>query len=413
MTSGEEKGRSTTRLRTQPIIDDVARLAGVSKGTVSHVISRRVPVSAATRERVERAIAELAYRPAESARSLTARKRFVEQESRFDALVPRLTTIGYVSVDYTAHLDRLPKREECRLARTIDKSIGGPASNVAAIAANIGHPYQVSASIITAIGLDQDSDWAAAELANRHVDLIVPRLRRGGRLNRALVLVEEGGRRTIINEPSSLPEVDVQRFLETTDISGLRWCLHLEGYQLPRQIGAIEKAREKGFRTSLQVTGLPPEWLRANIGRVLRSFDVVVLHQDSLRLLPSRTSDTQPALADLAERARKAGPDWPELMVVTLGARGAAAVTRSGEILEAPALPVPVVDTTGAGDTFVGCFLAAWLNDCEPAEALRLACMAGSLQVTRSGAQEVRPTAAELLALDPSRLPAHLVPAVA
>jgi ribokinase len=221
------------RHRTQPTIDDVARAAGVSKGTVSHVIGGRVPVAAATRARVDQAIAALNYRPADTARALTARKRPAESHMRIDASVPRLTTVGYVSVDYTACLDRLPLREERRLADEIIKSIGGPAANVAAIAAGLGQPFPVVASIITAIGLDQDSDWAAAELSRRRVDLIIPRERRSGRLNRALVLVEASGRRTIVTEPSLLDAVDVQHFVATTDPATTRWWLHLEGYQVP------------------------------------------------------------------------------------------------------------------------------------------------------------------------------------
>jgi ribokinase len=382
--------------RTQPTIDDVARAAGVSKGTVSHVIGGRVSVSAATRARVDQAIAALNYRPAETARALTARKRPADSSLRIDASVPRLTTVGYVSVDYTACLDRLPERDERRQSGEIVKSIGGPAANVAAIAAGLGQPYPVVASIITSIGLDQDSDWAAAELSSRRVELIIPRERRSGRLNRALVLVEADGRRTIINEPSLLNDVDVQRFVETTDPQTSRWWLHLEGYQVPGQMAAIAEARAKGFKTSMQATGLPPKWLRRHADDVFRCFDVVVLHRETLQLLPSFPRDIRAGLARLAARARAAGPHGPELVIVTLGAGGAAAVTRDGVIVDAPALPVEVVDTTGAGDSFVGSFLAAWLNDCPLPQALRLACAAGSLQVTRFGAQELRPSAAEL-----------------
>jgi ribokinase len=382
--------------RTQPTIDDVARAAGVSKGTVSHVIGGRVSVSAATRARVDRAIAALNYRPAETARALTARKRPAESSLRIDASVPRLTTVGYVSVDYTACLDRLPQREERRQAGEIVKSIGGPAANVAAIAAGLGQPFPIVASIITSIGLDQDSDWAAAELSSRRVDLIVPRERRSGRLNRALVLVEADGRRTIINEPSLLNDVDVQRFVEITDPRATRWWLHLEGYQVPGQLAAVVAARAKGFKTSMQATGLPPEWLRAHADDVFGRFDVVVLHRETLGLLPSSPRDIRSGLADLAERARSTGPRGPELVIVTLGVDGAAAVTRDGFIVEAPALSVDVVDTTGAGDSFVGSFLAAWLNDCPLPRALWLACAAGSLQITRFGAQELRPSATEL-----------------
>jgi sugar/nucleoside kinase (ribokinase family) len=385
--------------RTQPTIDDVARAAGVSKGTVSHVIGGRVPVAAATRARVEEAIAALNYRPAETARSLTARKRPPESSLRFDASVPRLTTVGYVSVDYTACLDRMPEREERLLAKEIVKSIGGPAANVAAIAAGLGQPFPVAASIITSIGLDQDSDWAAAELSSRRVDLIIPRERRSGRLNRALVLVEADGRRTIVSEPSLLNDVDVQRFVEATDPGATRWWLHLEGYQVPAHIAAVAQARAKGFKTSMQATGLPPEWLRMHANDVFRSFDVVVLHRETLALLSSVPGDISTGLPYLAAKARASGPNGPELVIVTLGADGAAAVTRDGAIIEAKALPVDVVDTTGAGDSFVGSFLAAWLNDCPLPQALNLACAAGSLQATRFGAQELRPSASDLIHL--------------
>ena len=210
-----ELGRGYTPMRParqqrNATIDDVALVAGVSKGTVSNVINGRVAVAPETRRKVEQAIADLAFRPAELARALTSRKRMADFDARLDATVPRLTTVGYVSVDYFACLDRLPEREERRLSREIIKSIGGPAANVAAIAANLGAALPVAASLITAIGIDQESDWAAAELADRRVDLIVPRERRAGRLNRAIVMVDADGRRTIINEPSSLAEVDVQ-----------------------------------------------------------------------------------------------------------------------------------------------------------------------------------------------------------
>jgi sugar/nucleoside kinase (ribokinase family) len=397
--------------RTQPTIDDVARAAGVSKGTVSHVIGGRVPVTAATRARVDQAIATLNYRPAETARALTARKRPAESNMRVDPSVPRLTTVGYVSVDYTACLDRLPEREERRLASEIIKSIGGPAANVAAIAAGLGQPFPVAASIITAIGLDQDSDWAAAELSSRRVDLIIPRERRTGRLNRALVLVEADGRRTIVSEPSLLDAVDVQHFVDNTDPVTTRWWLHLEGYQVPGQIAAVARARAKGFKTSMQATGLPPEWLRSHADEVFQSFDLVVLHRETLASLPSMPDDIRAGLAHLATKARAAGPHGPELVIVTLGAEGAAAVARDGVIVEVFALPVAVIDTTGAGDSFVGSFLAAWLNDCPLPQALRLACAAGSLQVTRFGAQELRPAASDLIRLiADANVSTHVIP---
>ena len=402
--------------RTQQCtIDDVARKADVSKGTVSNVLNGKVSVLPATRARVDAAIAELGYRPTESARSLTSRKRPADFDRKLDPLRVRLTTVGYVSIDFTAELDRLPDREERRLAAAINKSLGGPAANVAVIAAGIGEPYAVAASLITAIGVDQDSDWAAAELSRRRVELIVPPDRRQARINRALVLVEADGRRTIVNEPSRLGGVDVERFLEAVDPAGLKWCLHVEGYQVPAQAALVRKARARGFITSMQATGLQADWLRTHRKVVFEQFDIVTLHQESLQQLGLGDGDVEAGIRRLSELAAAATGPWPRVVAVTLGKDGAAAVLAGGVVLRAPALPVALVDTTGAGDSFVGCFLATWLNGCSAEESIRLACVAGSLQATRFGAQEVRPDAATLrrlagLAPHPAALQAQASP---
>lgn len=390
--------RPDIRRSGEPTIDDVARQAGVSKGTVSHVLSGKVRVSPETRARVEGAIRDLAFQPAEAARSLTARKRLADGERQAPAHVPRLTTVGYVSVDFTAQLDRLPRREERRLSRAIGKTIGGPAANVAAVAAGIGSPYPVSASILTAIGVDQDSDWATSELWARRVDVITPPERRSGRVNRALVLVERDGRRTIVNEPSLLAEVDVEHFLASTDASRLTWCLHFEGYQVPSRMAAVAAARTAGFIVSMQATGLPPEWFAAHYPTALQAFDIMVLHRESLTQIDPQASTVEAGLEALAAIARRS-PVWPRLVVVTLGAEGAVAISGDGSVTHASAPEVTVVDLTGAGDAFVGALLATVLNAAPTDTALRLACAAGSLQTTRYGAQEVLPDAAVLARL--------------
>ena len=56
--------------------------------------------------------------------------------------------------------------------------------------------------------------------------------------------------------------------------------------------------------------------------------------------------------------------------------------------MHAAAPAIRPVDTTGAGDTFTGCFLAAWANDLAPAEALRIAVAGASRSIATLGAQE-------------------------
>jgi ribokinase len=83
-------------------------------------------------------------------------------------------------------------------------------------------------------------------------------------------------------------------------------------------------------------------------------------------------------------------------VVITLGAAGAM-FARAGHASAAVAAPaVEAVDTTGAGDAFVGAFAVALAARWAPADAVRLGCAAGALSVQRSGTQTSFPTVAEL-----------------
>lgn len=86
-----------------------------------------------------------------------------------------------------------------------------------------------------------------------------------------------------------------------------------------------------------------------------------------------------------------------ELLVVTLGARGALALGKQAADQRVPGFPTAVVDTVGAGDTFTAGFLQGWLRQDSLTEAMLRGCAAASIVCTRVGADP--PTAAEVEAL--------------
>lgn len=101
-----------------------------------------------------------------------------------------------------------------------------------------------------------------------------------------------------------------------------------------------------------------------------------------------------------AEQLATALPDRAEQletiqMLVTLGARGAE-LRHRGETVSVPSYKVEPVDTTGAGDTFLGYFLAAIARGSEQEQALQLASGAAAIQVTRPGAAPAIPDLAEV-----------------
>ena len=101
---------------------------------------------------------------------------------------------------------------------------------------------------------------------------------------------------------------------------------------------------------------------------------------------PARAAARPSWCAHLQPFADAAAEDF--LLVLTLGAEGALLLRHGSQPLHEPSPPVQPVDTTGAGDTFTGCFLAAWANGVDPAVALRLAVQGASRSIESRGAQE-------------------------
>jgi ribokinase len=372
-------------------IADVARRAGVAKSTVSNYLRGLVRVAPDTSLRIARAIAELEYQPAESARSLTSRKRTIQRLDRMEADVPALTTVGHVSVDFIARLDRLPSPEERVMGQEILKAVGGPAANVAAFAAGLSDRWKLASSLLTVVGNDVDSDWAVTELARRGVETLTPSGRREGRLARALVLVEPDGRRTIVAEPVSVGAVELDLFLAAHTRPGRPWCVHFEGFQVPAQLSRVRAARKAGFRTSMDTTGLPGPWVAAHRKEIFASFDVVVIQQESLEGIsgaPMAQADTLKWLLESAASAEH----WPEIVIVSYGVEGGYLIERGEMVTHCRNTGVAVRDETGAADALVGAFLALWMHGVPAAAALNGACASALLVATEFGAQELRPS---------------------
>lgn len=149
---------------------------------------------------------------------------------------------------------------------------------------------------------------------------------------------------------------------------------------------AIGRARERGLTVCLNPAPFGPEVLDYPLACV----DLFVVNETEAAGLLGAAAWSDDGLEQLAARFPRA--DW----VVTLGARGALCRTAAGRRLEAPAQPVQVVDTTAAGDTFIGYFLACRQRGLELEASLELANRAAGLCVARPGAADSIPTWVEL-----------------
>lgn len=151
----------------------------------------------------------------------------------------------------------------------------------------------------------------------------------------------------------------------------------------------IELAAARGLKIAFN-----PAPMNATVKDLpLEKLSLLFVNQVEVCQLLNLPIEPLPALEDLGALLQARWPDT--LVVLTLGSKGAASVYQ-GQLEFVPAVPVQAVDTTGAGDTFTGYFLHAWMHGQSLRAALERAGKASALCVQRVGASSSIPTAAEV-----------------
>jgi 2-dehydro-3-deoxygluconokinase len=162
-------------------------------------------------------------------------------------------------------------------------------------------------------------------------------------------------------------------------VTGITAALSQTAHEAVR--AAVAAARSAGTRVSVDLNFRAKLWTsRGDAAKVLQELagyaDVLFASEDEV---------------DLAELA----PDDDREMVITRGSKGATAWT-AGKRYDVPSIPVPVVDTVGAGDSFVAGYLSGLLEELPPEERLRRGSMLGGFTVASASDWQGLPTRAEL-----------------
>ncbi|MEM8552448.1 MAG: PfkB family carbohydrate kinase [Pseudomonadota bacterium] len=386
----------------KPSLTDVARKAGVSLGTASNVMNAPDRVRPETRQRVIRAMRDLGYGPkgfVYPAGTPPSRKPPPDRGQR-----PFLLTIGYISVDFIARMDVMPHRSDRVTCERISKHLGGPAANVAVAAASLGPPFALDVELATAIGHDGDSRWALEQLSERGVRARAVQTPSRERLSRCIVLVEDDGSRTKINEPLTITGDELLPRLPRAP-AGRPCHLHADGYQVASLIGLLPRMRALGWTVSAHDTGLAAHYRSAEgFATLTATLSTTFISRGTARALLGCRLATEHLVRAMADYL--GGFDQRGEVVMTLGPDGAAVFPGSTAPVEPVRVPAPavrVVDGTGAGDCFVGVYLAQRLHSVSPESAATTASRAASLSTTTIGAQGGAITAKDLQ-VDPAEL---------
>ena len=267
----------------------------------------------------------------------------IEQSTRPSRVA--VTVVGSINADITATVPRLPGRGETLLGTSMVTSPGGKGANQALAAARSG----AGVRFVGAVGNDDAARVALEYLDAEGVDLSTVLTRDDVPTGTALIWVECSAENSIVvisGANATVTPNDVQRVAQE---GGLEGVVVLQG-----EIPADSVARAAQLAPQRLVVNLAPVITVPD--HVLTSADPLIVNEhegaEAWRLLggdPSGSSEQEVVEALISSGVPS--------VIMTLGARGALIADPSG-IRSVPAAQVRAVDTTGAGDAFVGAVAA-------------------------------------------------------
>ncbi|MBA8823140.1 ribokinase [Saccharopolyspora lacisalsi] len=288
-----------------------------------------------------------------------------------------MTVFGSCNMDLVTYVETAPRRGETVHGKRFHTVPGGKGANQAIAVARAG----VDVGMIGAVGADEFAAQIRETLSAAHVDVAGVRTV-SGHSGTAHIVVDDDGGNSIIVIPAANGTVDGLAAGDEERIAGSASLLLQLETPLEGVAAAAEAARRHGVQVVL--TPAPAVELPADL---LSRVDLLVPNEHEAAVLTGYEDPNRalPALLELV----------PEV-VITWGGRGLLYGDRSGEVIEMPAHQVPVVDTTAAGDTFVGVLSAAVAAGVDMREALRRGTAASALSVQRNGASSSMPTDREI-----------------
>jgi ribokinase len=292
---------------------------------------------------------------------------------------PGIVVVGSTMIDLVAFANSLPEPGETVVGTRFLQGFGGKGANQAVAAARFG----AAVAMVNTVGDDPNGRAIIANLADQGVAVddvaVIP-----GTSGVAPIWVDGAGMNRIIVIPGTNALVAAD--LAAAAVRRLRPAVVVGQFEIPQATtsAAFAAAHEVGAATILNPA--PGAVIERGL---LAATDWLVPNETEFVLVGGRAL-TGP-LDDQAAAITALGDALAVSLVITLGERGVALRPRGEPLAWIPAPSVQVVDTTGAGDAFVGAFAVGLGLGWSPVSAAALGCAAGADSVTRAGTQASYP----------------------
>lgn len=290
--------------------------------------------------------------------------------------------LGSINMDMVAKVPYMPVNGETLTADKYYVNPGGKGANQAVAIAKLGGKV----AMIGKVGPDETGDALKANLKDMGVDeSMVTRADVPSGI--AMIIVEGGDNRIILYKGANhaVTKADVDEGLKNAQ-AGDALIMQLE---IPLEIVAYAAAvaKEKGMLVVLNPAPAVP--LDADL---LKNVDIIAPNESETEILTGVSLDSDVHIALAVKKLYQLGV---KRVIITMGSRGAI-VTNGQTITPIEPRKVKAVDTTSAGDTFVGATVLRYLAGDTLEEAAKFASVASSITITREGAAQSIPTLEEV-----------------
>ncbi|MHA3722292.1 ribokinase [Leucobacter sp. HY1910] len=303
----------------------------------------------------------------------------------------RVAVVGSANADLVVEVPRRPGGGETLLGGDLALLPGGKGANQAAAAARCGAPV----SFVACVGVDANGSFLLEKLEDAGVD-VTGVMRAPRPTGTAIIFLTPDGENSIVVSPGANQALDLDA-LKRAESSWQGAQVVVLSLEIPLETALHVAAQARAAGARVVLNAAPSVQLA---GSVLEACDPLIVNEhEALEVLGASLSDPDAQnYSRLAERLLAAGA---RSVVVTLGADGAIVAEHGGEgerarLTQVPAYRVQAVDTTGAGDAFVGAVAGELAAGAALEDAVRFATAVSAVSVQRVGAQSSYANRAEI-----------------
>ncbi|ESS69213.1 putative adenosine kinase [Trypanosoma cruzi] len=309
---------------------------------------------------------------------------------------PTVVVVGSCFLDYIAYVDRIPRIGETLTSRSFSKGFGGKGANQAVAAGRLG----AHVAMVGIVGSDGDGEEYIANFKRNGVDTTNVYRECNGATGLAMIFVDtKTSNNEIVICPNATRALTTEFLRRQSDnynrflSQSCRFLICQNEIPLETTLDVLREAHKRGIYTVFNSAPAPSS---AEVGVIKPFLPYVSLfcpnEVEAAMITGMEVSDG----ASAAKAAKALQALGVRNVVITLGAQGYIICEMGSEPIHAPGLRVKAVDTTGAGDSFVGSMVYYMSKGMSLSEACRRANVCAAFSVQRKGTQSSYPTPDEL-----------------